>query len=134
MPEEEQTCGKGLAGNSALPEKLSELTAALAGVLETHMKALDLTDEHSRGEHDAYDRLARQHREIAAQLEKTAREMPSYRDLPMGHHDMQVMAGPEPLAAFERYLNAKRDVLTLLQETLSQDEEMLTAMRAGHTA
>jgi hypothetical protein len=126
MAQEKQTCGKGLAENSGLPEKVSELNAALAGVLETHIKALDLADENSRRENDAYERLARQHRETAALLEAIAREMAAYRDLPMGRHDMQVMAGPEPLAAFERYVRVKRELLALLEETLSQDEAMLT--------
>jgi hypothetical protein len=128
MAEEEQTCGKGLAENSALPEKLSELIAALAGVLETHMNALDLTDENSHTEHDAYERLARHHHETAAQLSATAREMAGYRDLPMGRRDMEGMAGPEALAAFERYVRAKRELLVLLQETLAQDEAMLATM------
>jgi hypothetical protein len=71
MAQEEQTCGKGLAANAALPQRLSELIVALAGVLETHMKALDLTDENSRTEHDAYRRLAQQHRETACRWAAT---------------------------------------------------------------
>jgi hypothetical protein len=55
--------------------------------------------------------------------------MAGYRDLPMGHHDMDVMAGLEALAAFEGYVQAKRELMTLLLETLSQDEEMLAMMR-----
>jgi hypothetical protein len=134
MAEEEQTCGKGLAQNAALPERLSELIVALAGVLETHMKALDLTDENSRTEHDAYGRLAQQHRETAAQLAATAREMAGYRGLPMGRHNMDMMAGPEPLVAFERYVSVKLDLVTLLQETLAQEEAMLAAMRSPQEA
>lgn len=135
MAEELQTCGKGLAANSPLPRKLSELTAALAGVLEAHTKALDLEDENSRTEQEAYDRLARSLHEAAARLEATAVEMAGYGDLPMGRHDMEAMAGPEPRAAFERYLSGKRELLSLLQETLTQDEEMLEIMQgSGDTA
>ena len=68
MAGDDQTCGKGLAENSALPEELSELIEALAGVLEAHMKALDLTDENSRKEQEAYALLVRKHREAAAHL------------------------------------------------------------------
>jgi hypothetical protein len=131
MAEEGQTCGKGIAENSALPAKLSELTAALAGVLETHMKALDLTDENSRIEHDAYQRLAREHRKTASQLAAAAREMAGYRDLPMGRHDMEVMGSPEALGAFERYVSAKRELVALLQGALQQDEEILAMMQSG---
>lgn len=130
MLEEEQTCGRGLAANSPLPAKLGELITALAGVPETHMKALDLHDQNSRPEHEAYGRLARALYHAAAQLEGTAREMAGCLDLPMGRHNMESMAGPEPLAAFERYIGAKRELLGLLQETLARDEETLAMMTA----
>jgi hypothetical protein len=130
MAEEEQTCGKGIAENSALPAKLGELTAVLAGVLEAHMKALDLSDENSRTEHDAYERLARELRETAARLEATAREMAGYRDLPVGRHDMEAMTSGDQAAMFEHYVGVKRELLALLRETLAQDEEMLAMMSA----
>lgn len=129
MAGEDHTCGKGLAENSALPEKLSELIAAIAGVLETHMKALDLTDENSRKEHEAYAELVRKRCETADRLAATAREMAGYRDMPMGRHGMEAMAGPEPLIAFERYVRVKRELFTLLQEALTEDEKMLAMMR-----
>ena len=36
---DQPTCGKGLAENSILPAKLSELIAAMVENLEAHMKA-----------------------------------------------------------------------------------------------
>jgi hypothetical protein len=84
VAEEEQTCGKGLAENSALPAKLGELEAVLAGVLEAHMEALDPSDENSRAEHEVYQRIATGHREAAAQLEGVAREMADQRDYRWG--------------------------------------------------
>jgi hypothetical protein len=59
---------KGLAERSALPTKLGELVAAVADNLEAHLIALDLTDENSRTEHDAYVTLAREHRKASDQL------------------------------------------------------------------
>jgi hypothetical protein len=129
MVEEEQTCGKGLAQNSALPAKLGELEGALAGVLETHVESLDLSDENSRAEQEVYGRIARQHREAAAQLEAVSREMAGQRDLPMGAHDMAALASGEQPAAFERYVRVQRELIGLLQESVAQDEEMLEAMR-----
>jgi hypothetical protein len=125
MADKEQTCGKGLAENSALPAKLGELEAALAAVLEAHMKALDVSDENSLAEHEAYERIARGHREAAAQLEATAREMAGQRGLPMGQHDMEALAGGKQMAAFERYVRVKRELLALLDNALAEDEEML---------
>ena len=40
--DEQQTCGKGLASNASLPDKLGALTGAVADILEAHMPALDL--------------------------------------------------------------------------------------------
>jgi hypothetical protein len=129
MAEEERTCGKGLTENAALSAKLSELTAALAAVLAAHMKALDLSDENSRAEHEVYERIARRHREAAAQLETTAREMAAQRDLAMGRHDMEALTSGDQAAAFERYVGVKRQLVELLQKTLAEDEEILEAMR-----
>jgi hypothetical protein len=87
------TCGTGLAANAALPAKIAELTAITADVLERHRQALDLSDPDARKEFDAYVTLERAHREIARKLEALAGDMTGYRDLPMGRHDMQIMAG-----------------------------------------
>ena len=66
--DDQPTCGKGLAEHAVLPAKLGALTAAMATVLEIHMKALDLKDENARREHEAYRRLAKEQHSIAAQL------------------------------------------------------------------
>ena len=118
MAEEAQTCGKGLAENSALPQKPSELIAALAGVLERHTKALDLTDENSRKEHESLrsarpeaprgGRPARGDRAGDGGVTRPADGPPQH-----GGHD-----GPEPLAAFERPVRVKRELLTLVEESL----------------
>lgn len=126
--EDEPTCGKGLAEHSALPAKLGELTAAVAGILEVHMTALDLTDESSRKEHDAYRELAKEHRETAAQLKATAESMAGYRDLPMGRHDMKAMASPKVRETFEKFVQLEQQLLELLQTRLERDRQMLGEM------
>ena len=126
--ETQPTCGKGLAEHSVLPGKLGEWTAAVAENLELHTDALDLTDESSRRERDAYVDLARQHRQIAAQLQATARQMAGYPDLPMGRHDPKAMASPKLRNAFERFVSLEQDLLTLLQKRVEQDRRMLTGM------
>jgi hypothetical protein len=128
--DEQPTCGKGLAANASLPAKLGELTAAVAGVLETHMKALDPTDENSAREHEAYAVLAKEHRETAARLQATAERMAGYRDLPMGRHDMRAMAGPNPRAAFATFVRLEQELLAQLQQRLTRDREMLAQMGA----
>lgn len=126
-----QTCGRGLEEHSALPAKLAELLDAVAVVLDLHMKALDLTDESSRKEHEAYRRLTNEHNEVAAQLHMTATEMAGYRDLPMGRHDPKAMAAPAVVDAFEKFVKLEQELVTLLERRVKKDRQILIQMRAA---
>ena len=129
--DDQPTCGKGLAANAELPNQLSVLTAALAGVLEQHMPALDLTDQRSAHEHEEYRQLSEQFRTIAAQLHKAAAHMMSLRDLPMGKHDFRVMAAAGPRDAFRDFVAVEQEVANLLEQRLKQDRVMLVQMGGG---
>ena len=126
--ETQPTCGRGLAEHSVLPAKLGEWTAAVAENLELHTEALDLTDESSRKERDAYLDLAKQYRQIVTQLQATAGQMAGYRDLPMGRHDPKAMASPRLRDAFEKFVRLEQELLVLLQKRVEQDRQMLTAV------
>jgi hypothetical protein len=128
--EQRRTCGQGLAEHSSLPAKLGELTAAVAENLELHMKALDLKDENAKREHDAYQKLALEHRQTASELHATAEEMVGYRDLPMGRHET-AMSDPLLLQAFERFVSLEQELLWLLQERIAHDQKMLIEMPGG---
>jgi hypothetical protein len=127
---EQPTCGKGLAENSILPRKLGQLIAAMAENLAVHSKALDLTDQNSRTEYDAYEKLVKELRQTAAQLERTAGQMVGYRDLPMGRHDEKAMTHPRVLEVFEQFVKQKQEVMALLEQTAARDNELLEMMRA----
>jgi hypothetical protein len=127
--EQQQTCGKGLAENAVLPARLAAVTDALADVLEAHVKALDVDDEHARLEQDAYTKLVDEHRDAAARLRAVAERMAGYRDLPMGVHDERAMTGPEPGAAFEAFVAMKEELRALLQEQGRRDQQLLGQMR-----
>lgn len=126
-----QTCGRGLAEHSALPRKLAELMDSVRGVLELHIKALDLTDPASKKELEAYRQLVNAHRDVAAQLHALGREMAGYRDLPMGRHDPTAMMTPAVGDAFEKFVSVERELITLLENRLEHDEPMLAEMRAA---
>jgi hypothetical protein len=120
------TCGEGLAANAVLPAKLAELMAARAEVLKRHTRALDLTDANAQKELDAYTKLERAHRDVVSELASLAEEMASYRDLPMGRHDMTVMTDPEgQMEAFQRFVAVERELLALLQAKLEAEEKLL---------
>ena len=130
---EPATCGQGLAESAALPGALAQVTDAMAGMLERHMTALDLSDPHSTAEHEVYGELAAAHRQIAGQLRAAADRMAAQRDLPMGPHDMAAIAHPDTAQAFQTLVEAKRQLLTLLRDTADEDNAMLAMMRnAAH--
>lgn len=131
--DDQPTCGKGLAEHSALPAKLAELEDALADNLELHQTTLDLRDENARKEHEAYVRLAKEHRSIAARLQATAQRMAGYRDLPMGVHDEKALADPKLLDAFATFVKREEELLALLQHALERDSQMLAAARGQGT-
>jgi hypothetical protein len=125
-----QTCGQGLAENSVLPAKLGELIDSMAEILEIHMGALDLQDNDSRLEHEAYRELVSDHRRNAAKLQETARRMAGYRDLPMGRHDMRVMLSRKAIEAFEKFVKLEEELLSMLQKRLEADRKMVAEMRS----
>jgi len=126
--QDDWTCGKGLAASAVLPERLGAVMAAMAEVLHVHMEALDLEDDDSRQEYEAYRRVSRQLGQIASHLDASAREMAAYRDLPMGRHDMEAMRRPRVRESFEAFVGRKQELLTLLQESIESDREMLEQM------
>jgi hypothetical protein len=126
--ENQPTCGKGLAEHSVLPAKMGELTASVAENLELHMTALDVSDENSKRERDAYLELVKEHRKLASQLRATAERMADYRDLPMGRHDFGAMSAPRFREAFERFVTLEQELLALLQKKVEQDRKMLIQM------
>lgn len=119
------TCGKGLAEHSVIPAKLGELIAALAENLELHIPSLVLSDPHSKVEHEAYTKLAAEHRAIAEQLTAVAAHMAGYRNLPMGAHDEAVLQDPKLMAAFGHYVKVERELVAMLQKAVARDQELL---------
>jgi hypothetical protein len=126
--DDQQTCGRGLAEHSALPARLAAVTEAMADNLQVHMQALELDDEAAREEHAVYLHLVEEQRQAAGRLRAVAGEMAAARDLPMGRHDQQTMTSPEVGDAFRRFVEAKRELLALLQRMAEQDQQLLAQM------
>jgi hypothetical protein len=126
--DEQQTCGRGLAENAALPARLAEVIEAMADNLRVHMGALELDDEPAREEHAVYLRLAEEQRQAAGRLRAIADQMAAARDLPMGRHDQQTMTSPEVAEAFRRFVAAKQELLALLRRMAEGDQRMLAEM------
>jgi hypothetical protein len=127
--DEPRTCGKGLAQRSALPARLSALTAAMAEVLDTHQQTLDLIDDHARAEHSAYQQLANDYRRLTSQLRAIADRMLGYRDLPMARHRAQAMLAPEIRGALVNLVEREGDLAALLKTWVEEDQAMLVVSK-----
>jgi hypothetical protein len=126
---QQQTCGAGLAANSVTPRLLADFTAAMAGLHEAHLRAVDAGTDAGRRERETYAGLARRNRNAAALLQAASDEMSAARDLPPAPHDMAVMTDGVQLEAFEKVVRAKQALLAFLQETAERDQSLLEAMR-----
>jgi hypothetical protein len=126
--DEPSTCGQGLASKSILPDKLGELLAALARILEAHMRALDPTDHDARMELDAYAALVTAYRDVADRLSGIAVQMADYRSLPIAAHDEAAMSDAMAHRAFENYVRLEHELAALLQQHVQDDREMLQQM------
>jgi hypothetical protein len=126
--EEPSTCGQGLASRAILPGKLGELLAALARILEAHMRALDPADTDARKELDAYATLVTSHRDVADRLSGIAVQMAEYRNLPVAAHDETVMSDAVANKAFEHFVRLEQELATMLQQLLQEDQQMLQQM------
>ncbi len=127
---DQPTCGKGLAENSVLPARLGSLLDAMVENLKVHRKALDLTDQNSRAEYQAYEQLVKELQQAASQLQATASQMAGYRDLPMGKHDEQAMTHPSVRDTFEKFVQQKQELSSLLEQTIERDNKLLETMRS----
>jgi hypothetical protein len=117
-----------MAANADLPRRLGDLASALAEVVEIHMQALDLTDPNSAKENEEYREVAKHLRTTTAQLHAAASQMTAMRGLPMGRHDFKAMSGPKPREAFEHFVSVEQELVTMLQQRVASDREMLVQM------
>ena len=126
--EEQRTCGKGLAVNSALPARVSEVIDSLAENLELHMDTLDLKDPRARLEYDVYQGLAHAYRGIADNLMATAVKMYSYYDLPIAAHVDAKLSNPKIAAAFTKFTKLEEALIILLQNHIKADKTILAEL------
>ena len=123
--EEQPTCGKGLAENSVLPARFSEMIASMAENLELHMQTLDLGDPHAKLEYDAYQILVKEQKDIAIRLMTAAHNMYSYYDLPIARHDEQKLSNQAIAAAFKKFNSLEEELIAILRKRMKKDKKIL---------
>jgi hypothetical protein len=127
--EDEPTCGKGLAKNAVMPERMARLLHATANVLENHIRSLNREDSSGNREIEAYERLVRDHRVAAMQAGALADAMRSYRGLPAAEHDMSALGDARSVEVMDALVRAEEDLLSPLREFAAEHGEMLQSMK-----
>jgi uncharacterized protein YndB with AHSA1/START domain len=126
--EGEPSCGTGLAQHASVPAHMAPMLTALADTLSTHRAMLVLSDPASAAEDEVYASLSQGFAGVAMLLGKTADQMASQRELPMGEHDMSKW-GDAQMEAFQRFVFAQSRLLALLRVAAERDEKMLASMQ-----
>jgi len=127
--DEQQTCGKGLSSNAAIPEGMAKLLEATANVLENHTRSLNAKEANGNQELTAYEQLVQDHRAAAARLSALAQLMKDYRDLPMAEHELSVLTDARSIDLVDSLVRQHQELITPLQERLVQYNQILEAMR-----
>ena len=122
------TCGQGLAHHSAFPDLVANVLAAVAENLNVHLGAIDVHDEGSRPEHDAYVDLVREHRDLSDRLRALAGKMAACVDLPMASHDPAALASERARRSFEHFVTSERNLVELLHGWIDVHQEMIDAL------
>jgi uncharacterized protein YndB with AHSA1/START domain len=130
LPPAEPTCGAGLEQHSTVPAKVAPLFAALAETLELHRAMLDPNDALAREEDAAYQQLAASYGALAHGIAEAAARMAECRHLAPCPHDTSAF-GPRHVQAFERFVVAQRELLTILKAAAERDQKMLASMQQG---
>lgn len=128
LPTEAPSCGAGLAQFASVAQRISIYLAELAQTLELHRTLLVLEDERSQQEDAVYRELAAKYRDLASQLDGTASDMFSQRDLPLGAHDESRWTD-EHTKAFARFVHEEGALASLLRAAAAEDERMLASMQ-----
>ena len=126
---DEPTCGKGLAKNAVVPERMARLLQATANVLENHIRSLNRKDSSGNREIEAYERLVRDHRAAAIQVDALAEAMRSYRDLPVAEHDMSALGDARSVDVMDALVRADEALLSPVRDRAAAHGEMLSSMK-----
>lgn len=127
-PNQEPSCGAGLAQHAVVPRRMATYLAELAVTLELHRTMLVLADPKSQREDAVYAELAASYRQLAKNLGEAAERMAAQHELPMGAHDESQWTD-EHLRAFASFVREQSALALLLQEAAAHDEQMLASMQ-----
>ena len=120
------TCGQMLSSMAVIPEKISMGATSVANMWEAHAKFMSANkDKASQAEVKGLRELVKEHKQIAADLDKAASSMKKAASWPAAPHDMAKMkADPELMAAQKKVLEVHKEIIAEMQKMVANMEKM----------
>ena len=120
------TCGQMIAGLADIPAKIAMGAMSVANMWEAHAKFLSSNkDKASQAEVKGLRELVKEHKLIAASLEKASSDMRKAVSWPAAPHDMAKMkADPELMAAQKKVLEVHKEIIADMQKMVANMEKM----------
>lgn len=129
-PVAEKPCGQMLSENARYPEQLAAVVTSVADVLEAHAEWAGTGSKQAKTERDRVRKLAKQHRELAAEAQKLSAALRESRTLPEVQHDLKNVP-PALTQALERNGRETRRFAQMLEEYAMQNEQRRQALMGG---
>ncbi|MDC0682745.1 hypothetical protein [Sorangium atrum] len=127
---DDEPCGRDLANNAVVPERLAELFRHVADNLEAHAAWVGSATPEARLEHDAMRRVAAGYRGIGDAAGRAAEAMRAAGDLPAAPHDLARFDRGAFEAWMRRKIELQRGFAALLLEHAEASERVLRSMAA----
>lgn len=122
----DKSCGQHMADKAVLPNKMVELMTAVADTMEAHaafMVANAKGNKDAIAEADGLKAIAKDHRELATMMGKTATNMTNAGKWPNVPHDMnKMMSDAKIKEAMARMLKTEKEMSALMQQDIAMME------------
>ncbi|HSI06026.1 MAG: hypothetical protein ACAI38_15405 [Myxococcota bacterium] len=121
-----KSCGQHMADRAVLPTKMVELMTSVADMMDAHAAFMVATAKGNKdaiAEADGMKMLAKDHRDLATMMGKTATNMTNAAKWPNAPHDEKMMmSDPKIMESMKRLLKTEKEMAALMQQDIAMME------------
>jgi hypothetical protein len=123
--DDEMTCGREMAGDAEVPDKLAHLMSHVATQMHRHATWVGTATPAARREHDTLERVATEYQAIADAGTRAAVAMRAMRDVPAAPHDPARLDRAAVAKWMREKIAMQRDFAKLLERHAADSETAL---------
>jgi hypothetical protein len=133
-PGSTQDCGQMIKSHVVFPTKMADLMNQLADNFEAHAKWVGQSkDKAAKQEAEALNKMAKDHRALAKDMQKAAATMEKYSNIPPAPHDMKTM-DPKMGEMMTKQAALEKEIGGMMVKDASDMEKMMKEMSKGGAA